>query len=162
MLNFFYTSTGPWSDNQGVNSSLESPKYHQIFANVGELPYCSGLASDCVTDGAEFDRLGTIFTYDPLPQQQKQRKYRLSGGANITVTQEMEVGRSVLVPKVKNRLRFLELSERRGIERERILDRMGELLYLDVEEVEEEIIELPIYSDRRKQFRRVKLSALSI
>lgn len=141
MLNLLYTSTGPWSDDQGLNSSTQAPQFHQIFANAGEIPYCSGLPSDCVTDGAEFDRQGTIFTYDPLPEQQKQRKYRLSGGANFTVTHEMEVGRTVLLPRVKDRKRFMELSESRHLEREEMLEQLGDLLYFDAEEIGEEVLE---------------------
>jgi hypothetical protein len=144
ILNFLYTSTGPWSNSQGLNSSLLPTKYQQIFSNAGEIPYCSGFPSDCVTDGAEFDRQGMIFTYDPLTQQrprQRQRQYRLSGGEKFTVMQEMEVGRQVLVPRVRDGKGFLELSERGGGERERMLERLGEFLYFDVEEVLEEILE---------------------
>ncbi|KAH0362683.1 STE3-domain-containing protein, partial [Aureobasidium melanogenum] len=66
MLNLFYTSTGPWSNSQGLNSTDFPVFYQQIFANAGELQYCSGLPSDCVTDGAEFDRNGVIFTVSSL------------------------------------------------------------------------------------------------
>jgi hypothetical protein len=144
ILNFLYTSTGPWSNSQGLNSSLLPTKYQQIFSNAGEIPYCSGFPSDCVTDGAEFDRQGVIFTYDPLTQQrprQRQRQYRLSGGESFTVMQEMEVGRQVLVPRVRDRERFLEVSERGGGEMERMLETLGEFLYFDVEEIREEILE---------------------
>jgi hypothetical protein len=141
ILNLLYTSTGPWSEGQGLNSSLLPSPYHQIFANAGKLPFCSGLITDCITDGAEFDRQGTIFTYDPLPTQQKQRECRLSGGANVTVVHVMEIGRKVLVPRVSDEKRFLEVSERRGIERERMIEMLGELLYFDVEEIQEEILE---------------------
>lgn len=151
ILYLLYTSTGPWSDGQGLNYSDQPSTFHQIFANAGEVSYCSGLPTDCVTNGAEFDRDGTIFSYDPLSERQTgqqkqrqgqwQRKYRLSGGANFTVVQEMEVGRQVLVPRVRNEKAFVELSERRGIERERMMERLGELLYFDVEEVAEEMIE---------------------
>ncbi|KAG9849438.1 hypothetical protein KCU98_g4966, partial [Aureobasidium melanogenum] len=79
MLNLFYNSTGPWSNNQGLNSTDWPVFYQQIFANAGELPYCSGLPSDCVTDGSEFDRDGYILTYDPLLRQTTQRRYKLSG-----------------------------------------------------------------------------------
>jgi hypothetical protein len=54
----------------------------------------------------------------------------------------MEVGRKVLVPRVRDEKRFLEVSERRGIERERMLERLGEFLYLDIEEIQEEILEV--------------------
>jgi hypothetical protein len=141
ILNLLYTSTGPWSEGQGLNSSLLPSSYHQIFANAGELPYCSGLPTDCITDGAKFDRQGTIFTYDPLPQQQKQRKYRLGGGANVTVIQDMEVGRKVLVPRVRDEKGFMEVSERWGMERQRMLERLSEFLYFDLEEIEEEILD---------------------
>lgn len=141
VLNLFYTSTSPWSDDQGLNSSLQAPQFHQVFANAGELPYCSGLPSECVTDGAEFDRQGTIFTYDPLPGQQKQRRYRLSSGTNFIVMQEMEAGSKVLLPRIKDRERFMELSERRDLDRETVPERLGDLLYFDVEEVEEEMFE---------------------
>jgi len=150
VLYLLYTSTGPWSNGQGLNYSDQPSTFQQIFANAGEVPYCSGLPSDCITDGAEFDRDGTIFTYDPLSERQTgqqkqrqgqwQRKYRLSGGANYTVMQEMEVGRQVLVPRIRNEKAFVELSERQGIERERMMERLGELLYFDVEEVAEEMI----------------------
>ena len=141
ILYLLYTSTGPWSNGQGLNYSDQPSDFHQIFANAGEVPYCSELPSDCVTDGAEFDRDGTIFTYDPPTTQQRQRKYRLSGGTNLTVVQEMEVGRQVLVPRVRNEKAFVELSERQGVETERMMERLGELLYFDVEEVAEEMIE---------------------
>jgi hypothetical protein len=141
ILNFLYTSTGPWSNPQGLNSSLLPTRYEQIFSNAGEIPYCSGVPSDCVTDGAEFDRQGVISTYDPVSQQQKPRQYRLSGGAKFTVMQEMEVGREVLVPRVRDGKGFLELSERGGGE---MLERLGEYLYFDVEEVQEEILEASV------------------
>lgn len=151
VLYLLYTSTGPWSNGQGLNHSDQPSVFHQVFANAGEVPYCSGLPSDCVTDGAEFDRDGTIFTYDPLSERQtgqqkqrqgqRQRKYRLSGGANFTVMQEIEVGRQLLVPRVRNERAFMELSEGRGIERETMMERLGALLYFDVEEVAEEMIE---------------------
>lgn len=145
VLYLLYTSGGPWSDGQGLNSSSQPTTFHQIFANAGEVPYCSGLSSDCITDGAEFDRDGTIFTYDPPSARQtgqyKQRRYRLSGGTNFTVMQEMEVGRQVLVPRIKDERAFLEMSERGGVERQRMLEQLGEFLYLDADEVKEEILE---------------------
>ena len=140
ILYLLYTSTGPWSNGQGLDYSDQPSTFHQVFANAGEVPYCSGLPTDCVTDGAEFDRDGTIFTYDPPTVQQRQRKYRLSGGTNLTVMQEMEVGRQVLVPRIRNEKAFVELSERQGIGREQVMERLGELLYFDVEEVAEEMI----------------------
>jgi hypothetical protein len=82
-----------------------------------------------------------IFTYDPVSQQQRPRQYRLSGGAKVTVMQEMEVGREVLVPRVRDGKGFLELGERGGGERERMLERLEEFLYFDVEEVQEKILE---------------------
>jgi hypothetical protein len=92
-----------------------------------------------------------IFTYDPLPGEQKQRQrprqYRLSGGEKFTVMQEMEVGRQVLLPRVRDGEKFLELSERGGGERERMLERLGEFLYFDVEEIEEEILEEEILEE---------------
>ena len=67
MLNLFHTSSGPWSNDQELDSTGFPAHYQQIFANAGELRYCSGLPSDCVPDGSEFDRNGYIITYDPLP-----------------------------------------------------------------------------------------------
>lgn len=139
MLNLFYTSTGPWSNSQGLNSTDYPVFYQQIFANAGELAYCSGLPSDCITDGSEFDRDGVIFTYDPLPEQNKQRRYRLSGGGNVTVMHEMEMGIEVLLPRVRDQKKFLEVSERRGGNRERVLEDLQQLLYFDVEVIEREI-----------------------
>lgn len=141
ILYLLYTSTGPWSNGQGLNYSDQPSTFHQIFANAGEVPYCSGLPSDCVTDGAGFDRDGTIFTYDPPTAQQRQRKYKLSGGMNFTVMQEMEIGRQVFVPRIRDEKAFVKLSQRRGIDRERMIERLGEFLYFDVEEVAEEMIE---------------------
>ena len=151
ILYLLYTSAGAWSNGQGLNYTDQPSTFQQIFANAGEVPYCSGLPTDCITDGAEFDRDGTIFTYDPLSERQTgqqeqrqgqwQRKYRLSGGANFTVMQEMEVGRQVLVPRVRNEKAFVELSERQGIATERMMERLGEFLYFDVEEVAEEMFE---------------------
>jgi hypothetical protein len=46
-----------------------------------------------------------------------------------------------LVPRVRDGKGFLELSERGGGEREGMLERLGEFLYFDVEEVLEEILE---------------------
>lgn len=147
VLFLLYTSGGPWSDGQGLNSTSQPATFHQIFANAGEVPYCSGLSSDCITDGAEFDRDGVIFTYDPpskkqtgqQEQRKRQRRYRLSGGANFTVTEEMEVGRQVLLPRVRDGKAFVEVSERGGVERERMLEQLGQLLYFDVDEVVEEV-----------------------
>lgn len=142
MLNLFYTSAGPWSNAQGLNSTDIPVFYQQIFANAEELPYCSGLPSDCVTDGSKFDRNGYILTYDPLPGQYKQRRrYRLSGGGNITVMQEMEIGREVLLPRVKDGKKFLEVSERRVGDRESVLDELQRYLYFDFEVIEEEIFD---------------------
>lgn len=141
MLDLFYTSTGPWSNEQGLNSTDWPVFYQQIFANAGELPYCSGLPSDCVTDGSEFDRNGFILTYDPLPRQDEQRRYRMSGGDNVTVMQEMEIGREVLLPRVKDGKKFLEVSEQRIGNREGVLDELRRYLYFDVEVIEEEIFD---------------------
>ena len=159
VLYLLYTSGGPWSDGQGLNSSSQPTAFHQVFANAGEVPYCSGLSSDCITDGAEFDRDGVIFTYDPPSKRQtgqqeqrnRQRRYRLSGGANFTVREEMEVGRPVLVPRVRDGKAFGEVSDRGGIERERMLEQLGEFLYFDVDEVEEEILEESVYPGRGRQ-----------
>jgi hypothetical protein len=52
----------------------------------------------------------------------------------------MEIGRKVLVPRVRDEKRFLMVSEKRGIERESMLEMLGELLYFDVEEIQEEMI----------------------
>lgn len=149
VLYLLYTSGGPWSDGQGLNSTSQPATFHQVFANAGEVPYCSGLPSDCITDGAEFDRDGVIFTYDPpskrqtgqQEQRKRQRRYRLSGGERFTMLQEMEIGSQVLVPKVRDERAFVELSERGGVERERMLEQLGQLLYFDVDEVGEEIFE---------------------
>jgi hypothetical protein len=81
-----------------------------------------------------------IFTHDPLPPQ-KQRKYSLSGGANVTVVHEMEIGRKVLVPRVRDEKEFLEVSERKGIKREMMIKMLRELLYFDVEDIQEETLE---------------------
>lgn len=63
----------------------------------------------------------------------------MSGGANFTVTEEMEVGRQVLLPRVRDGKAFVEVSERGGVERERMLEQLGQLLYFDVDEVVEEV-----------------------
>lgn len=143
ILYLLYTSAGPWSDGQGLSSSSQPSTFHQIFANAGEVPYCSGLPSDCVTDGTEFDRDGTIFTYDPPSERQaghpEQRKYRLSGGTSFTVLHEMEIGRQVLLPRVRDERAFVKVSQRRELEREKMLELLGEYLYFDVDEVEEEV-----------------------
>ncbi|CAD0087558.1 unnamed protein product, partial [Aureobasidium vineae] len=141
MLNLLYTSTGPWSDSQGLNSTTELTTYHQIFANAGELPYCSGLPSDCVTDGTEVDRDGVISAYDPLPSSRSQRTYKLSGGRNVTVMQEMEPGRRVLSPRVRDGKGFVEESQRHVVDGQDMLERLGGYLYFEIEEIEGEILD---------------------
>jgi hypothetical protein len=44
-------------------------------------------------------------------------------------------------PRVRDGKGFLELGERGGGERERMLERLEEFLYFDVEEVQEKILE---------------------
>lgn len=144
MLNLFYSSTGPWANGQGLDSTDFPVDYQQIFANAGELQYCSGRPSDCVTDGSEFDRNGAILTFDPLPGQQKQRTYLLSGGGNVTVMEEMEIGREVLLPRVRDGKRFLELSKRHVDDREWGLEELQQYLYFDVEMVQEEYLDFAI------------------
>ena len=73
-----------------------------------------------------------------------QRRYRLSGGGNVTVTQEMEIGREVLLPRVRNGKKFLELSERRLADRERTLEELQEHSYFDVETIEEEVLDISV------------------
>lgn len=144
MLNLFYNSAGPWSNDQGLNSTEFPVYYQQIFANAGELQYCSGLPSDCITDGSEFDRNGAILTYDPLSKQQKQRRYRLSGGGNITVMEEMEIGREVLLPRVTDGKKFLEASERRISDWDWASEALQQYLYLDVEVIEKEVLDIAV------------------
>lgn len=144
MLNLFFNSTGPLSNDQGLNSTGFPVYYQQIFANAGELQYCSGLPSDCVTDGSEFDRNGAILTYDPLPGQQKRRNYRLSGGGNVTVMEEMETGRQVLLPRVRDGKKFLDLSGHRIGDRQMALEQLQQYLYFEVEVIEEEIVDIAV------------------
>jgi hypothetical protein len=54
--------------------------------------------------------------------------------------QGMDVGRKVLVPRVRDEKAFLEVSERRGVEREMMMEMLGKFLYFDIEEIQEEIL----------------------
>ncbi|THW92647.1 hypothetical protein D6D15_03039 [Aureobasidium pullulans] len=101
ILYSLYFSVPPFARTQGLNSTPPSP-FHQIFANAGEIPYCSGYLPDhslCAADGEEADRMGTILHYDPLPpdvrskqgfqqrsSQQTVLKLKKGGNVNITIS----------------------------------------------------------------------------
>ncbi|THX09194.1 hypothetical protein D6D13_06156 [Aureobasidium pullulans] len=99
ILYSLYFSVFPFAQTQGLNSTPPSP-FHQIFANAGEISYCSGCLPDhslCAADGEEADRMGTILSYNPLPpdvrskQRSKQRSsqqriLKLKNGGNVNIT----------------------------------------------------------------------------
>lgn len=150
-LSQLFRSTGPWSNNQGLNGNAPA-QFEQTFSNAGTLQYCSDSSDDCDPDGNEWDRNGEITDDDDDkrrraamkrdPSVPTHRSYRLLSGMRIRVPNTFAKGHKVLIPSTYNETLFAEQSESHVYDPNAGLEQyhyMTDNLYFANDEVDDEI-----------------------
>lgn len=137
-LSQLFGSTGPWANNQGLNGKAPA-RFRQIFANAGNIQYCSATRVDCGPDGEEWDRNGQITApswgrggpssrHEILVLTQHHHNYRLASGIDISAPDFLERGHRVLVPSARNTTHFVEQSESHVYDPEKGLEQYDYML----------------------------------